>query len=111
MNGTEMRDIGIKKALDNADNTHDKWSDQAYSFLKDYIKHNDTFMAEDLRSASVDEVPIPPSKRAWGGIVVRASKAGLIKRVGFSNVKNPKAHATPATVWGVIRVENYHDSN
>jgi len=103
MNGTELRDIGIKKALDNADNTHDKWSEKAFNFLKDYIKHNDTFMAEDVRIASVDEVPIPPSKRAWGGVVIRASKAGLIKRVGFSNVKNPQAHATPATVWGVIK--------
>ena len=58
-------------------------------------------MTEDVRLASEKEIPMPPSNRAWGGIVVRASKAGLISRVGFSNVKNAKAHKTPATVWKV----------
>ena len=58
-------------------------------------------MTEDIRLASEKKVPIPPSNRAWGGVVVRASKAGLITRAGFSNVKNAKAHSTPATVWRV----------
>jgi|ETNvirome_6_1000_1030641.scaffolds.fasta_scaffold33731_1 hypothetical protein len=98
----DLRDRGIKIALDNADSTHDKWSDKAYNFLKDYIKSHREFMAEDVRMASEEEVPIPPSKRAWGGVVLRASKAGLIRRVGFSNVKNLKAHGTPATVWRVV---------
>jgi len=100
--GGELRDIGIKTALDNADSTHDKWSDRAYIFLLNYIKSHREFMTEDVRVASEKEIPIPPSKRAWGGIVLRASKAGLIERIGFSNVKNIKAHRTPATVWRVI---------
>ena len=99
--GAELRDRGIKAALDNADSTHDKWSDKAYTFLLNYIKSHSEFMTEDVRVASEEEVPIPPSKRAWGGVVVRASKAGLIKRIGFSLVKNIKAHKTPATVWRV----------
>ena len=98
----DLRDRGIKVALDNADSTHDKWSDKAYNFLKNYIKSHREFMAEDVRVASEEEVPTPPSKRAWGGIVLRASNAGLIRRIGFSNVKNLKAHRTPATVWRVV---------
>ena len=99
--GSQLRDKGIKKALDNADNTHDKWSEKAYKFLIKYIKSQYNFMTEDVRIASEKEIPLPPSNRAWGGIILRASRAGLITRVGFSSVKNVKAHRTPATVWRV----------
>ena len=99
--GSQLRDKGIKQAINNANDTHEKWSEKAYKFLTDYIKSHHEFMTEDVRVASEKKIPIPPSNRAWGGIVIRASKAGLISRVGFSNVKNVKAHRTPATVWRV----------
>tara|TARA_R100001530_G_scaffold92678_1_gene64367 strand:- start:398 stop:715 length:318 start_codon:yes stop_codon:yes gene_type:complete len=100
-NGSQLRDKGIKKALDNANNTYDKWSDRAYKFLVNYIKSQYEFMTEDVRIASEKEIPKPPSGRAWGGIILKASRAGLIDRVGFSNVKNAKAHKTPASIWRV----------
>ena len=99
--GSQLRDKGIKQAINNANDTHEKWSEKAYKFLTDYIKSHHEFMTEDVRVASEKKIPIPPSNRAWGGIILRASKAGLISRVGFSNVKNAKAHKTPATVWRV----------
>ena len=83
-----------------------QWSDRAYVFLLDYIKsrdfYNREFMTEDVRVASESELPAPPDKRAWGGIVRRAAKAGLIERIGYSHVKNFKAHRTPAAVWRVV---------
>ena len=100
-NGTQLRDKGINQAIDNADDTHERWSEKAYKFLINWIKTQYEFMTEDVRLASEKEIPIPPSNRAWGGIILRASRAGLISRVGFSNVKNAKAHRTPATVWRV----------
>ena len=100
-NGTQLRDKGIKQAIDNADDTHEKWSEKAYKFLTDYIRSHHEFMTEDVRVASEKKIPIPPSNRAWGGIILKAVKAGLITRVGFSSVKNVKAHRTPATVWRV----------
>jgi hypothetical protein len=100
-NGTELRDKGIKKALDNANNTHDRWSDKAYDFLLKYIKYQYEFMTEDVRVASEKAIPKPPSNRAWGSVILRASRSGLINRVGFANVKNAKAHKTPASVWRV----------
>ena len=100
-NGAELRDKGIKKALDNANNTHDKWSDKAYDFLLKYIKYQNQFMTEDVRVASEKAIPKPPSNRAWGSVILKAAKSGLINRVGFANVKNAKAHKTPASVWRV----------
>ena len=100
-NGAELRDKGIKKALDNANNTHNEWSDKAYNFLLKYIKYQPKFMTEDVRVASEKAIPKPPSNRAWGSVILRASRSGLINRVGFANVKNAKAHKTPASVWRV----------
>ena len=60
-NGSQLRDKGIKKAVDNANDTHEKWSDKAYKFLVKYIKSQHEFMTEDVRMASEKEIPKPPS--------------------------------------------------
>ena len=99
--GTELRDNGIAQAMENADAQVNEWTFEAYQFLLHYSKSNKEFMAEDVRLASEGIIDEPPSKRAWGGIIVRAVKSGLIKRKGFMNVKNAKAHCTPATLWEV----------
>jgi len=97
--GQELRDQGIQKAVDNADSQIENWSQRAYEFLVEYCKTNKGFMTEDVRNASLKVLESPPSNRAWGGIMVRARKAGLITPNGFKNVKNKKAHCTPATYW------------
>jgi hypothetical protein len=99
--GSKLRDLGIDQSFENAENKCEKWGSLAYSFLLQYIKENDTFMAEDVRVASQSIVPDPPSKRAWGAIFVMAKKNKIIKSIGFGNVKNPKAHRTPATLWAI----------
>ncbi len=102
LEGNRLRDLGIKQSFENAENNNEFWGECAYSFLLQYAKTNNTFMAEDVRVASKGVVPEPPSKRAWGAVFVRARKNNLIKSNGFSNVKNPKAHRTPATLWEVV---------
>tara|TARA_R110001606_G_scaffold72484_1_gene166966 strand:+ start:245 stop:574 length:330 start_codon:yes stop_codon:yes gene_type:complete len=99
--GNELRDLGINKSFKNAEDKNKKWGSLAYSFLLQYIKENHTFMAEDVRVSSEGIVPEPPSKRAWGAIFVMAKKNKIIKSIGFANVRNPKAHRTPATLWEV----------
>ena len=83
-NGAELRDKGIKKALDNANNTHDKWSDKAYDFLLKYIKYQNQFMTEDVRVASEKAIPKPPSNRAWGSVILKAAKSGSVPRSSSS---------------------------
>jgi len=98
--GQQLRDKGISQAVNHADQQSENWSHYAYQFLLSYIKQNREFMSEDVRAASVGIVDTPPSSRAWGGIIVRAVKSGLIRRKDFCTVKNPKAHCTPASLWG-----------
>lgn len=100
--GTELRDKGIEKAVEHANHVYTQWSEKAFDFLLKYLQTAQEFMVEDVRKASEGIVPSPPSLRAWGGVIVRAAKANLIKKIGFRNVTNAKAHCTPASVWEKI---------
>jgi hypothetical protein len=99
----QARDEGMKKAVDHADDVKPGWSQKAYELLLKFLsEQHGPFMAEDVRSfAAMVDFPLPPSGRAWGAVIVRASKNGLIKRSGYAPVKNVRAHMTPATLWTI----------
>lgn len=100
--GEQLRDKGIERAITHANQIDIGWSEKAFSFLIQYLQTAAEFMVEDVRKASEGIVPAPPSLRAWGGVIRRAAFAGLIKKIGFKNVINAKAHCTPASVWAKI---------
>jgi hypothetical protein len=97
----QARDKGIEQAEKHANQVHDSWSDKAFEFLKSFIVNHKKFLAEDVRYYSAGVIPEPPSQRAWGAVIVRAAKQGLIRRVGYEQVKNAKAHRANASVWAV----------
>jgi len=105
--GAKLRDRGIDRAVSHADSVEPQWSEQAYQFLLTFLTHNREFMAEDVREASIGIVPEPPSNRAWGGVIVRAAKAGYIRKAGFKKVRNSRAHCTPAAVWQSLYFGEY----
>lgn len=99
--GRENRDSGMQTAISHADAVSPEWSVRAYSLLQRYLKdYPGEFMAEDFRSfcAQVD-FELPPHARAFGGVISRAAKAGLIRKVRIGQVKNVKAHCALASVW------------
>lgn len=101
----ELRDEGIQRAVDHADDLAPacapKWSDTAYAFLLDYAATHNEFTTEDVRQAAeaAGKVTIPPDKRAWGGVVQRASRARVIERAGFTVAKDPKVHCNNISLW------------
>lgn len=97
----EERDRGIQQAVDHADQVNDNWSGQAYAVLQVFLKeYPGEFMAEDFRSyCAMIDFALPPHARAFGGVIARAAKAGLIKHVRIDKVKNVKAHRANAAVW------------
>lgn len=98
--GKQLADAGMQQAVDHAEAVHESWADKAYAFIEKYVGYTrEPFMAEDVRMASLQVVPEPPSKRAWGLIIQRAAKAKLIRKLGYKAVTNPRAHGTPATLW------------
>lgn len=99
--GSELRDAGIKVAVDHANDVNEGWSEKAHHHLVMYLKQNPgQFQAEDARVyAEGQGLPDPPVKQAWGGVIRNAAKEGLITPVGYAPVKNPKAHCAIVRVW------------
>lgn len=100
--GEVLRDAGMQQAIDHAEQETPSWSDLALNMVSDFIDaypHLE-FMAEDVRKWSHHKgLPEPPSKRAWGGVIVRAARLDLIVKVGIGQVKNPTAHCANANIW------------
>lgn len=93
---------GMNRAVLNAESHDPEWAAQAYDFLKAFLQcvGPNEFMAEEVRTmAAKTGFTQPPSNRAWGAVIQRASRDGIIEFVGYQKTKNPMAHCTPAGVW------------
>lgn len=100
--GKILRDDGIKRAVDHADRVDPGWQDKAYKFLIErYLpQKNGPFMTEDVRSfAAYWDIDPPPDNRAWGHVIVKAVKAGILKKAGTGTTENPISHKRPANFW------------
>lgn len=97
----EARDRGMEKAVGHAQSVCLYWDIWAMDYLKKYIDQvTGPFMTEDFRNwAEAKGLQSPPSKRAYGSIIQKASKNGLIQFHRYGKTTNPKAHCTPAAIW------------
>jgi hypothetical protein len=100
--GEELRDHGIEQATRHANDQDAYWSERAFEFLKQYIVDVAEFQTEDVRHASIGQVPEPPCLRAWGSVIRRAAQRNLIAKVGIAPVTNPAAHCANAAVWRAV---------
>lgn len=102
--GAELKILGIEAAADHADKEIEQWGTKAYNYFVDYIKMVDMFKTEDVRVyAEQSGLPEPPTKRAWGAVVLRVARAGLISKNGHTTVNNPKAHHAFVALWKVVK--------
>lgn len=102
--GHDLAIQGMQTAVDNANRVHPDWSDMAYNYMHAWLQTVPSgyrFMTEDarIRSEILGTIPPPPSKRAWGAIILKAARAGLIRKAGYQQVKNKNAHCANATLW------------
>ncbi len=72
------------------------WSERAYAFLVEYSATHSAFLAEELIHASRGKVSEPPTTKAWGGVVLRASRSGFLRKVGYSDHTR---NAQPKILW------------
>lgn len=98
----ELAIEGAFRAMDHADQKIGSWSDRAYNFFVNWAtKHGGEFMTEDVRMAAEKAkgyVP-PPDERAWGAIILRAKRKGLLEHAGFAPMKSRNCHGNPKSVW------------
>lgn len=95
------RDEGMQRAIDHADCLCDTWSLRAFNWVHGYAQWHAEFMSEDVRMAA-EKAPgfvAPPDNRAWGAVMIKAARAGLIERTGYAQAKNPRVHCSVNAVW------------
>lgn len=103
--GQQLKEIGMQQAIDHADSQPPyNWSEKAFKFIcswLDMVPAGYQFLAEDIRQQAEHSrsIPLPPSRRAYGSLMVKARNMGLIKAIGTEKVRNPLAHQANATVW------------
>ena len=98
--GAELAVCGAEQAADHAEQVAPGWREMALQAVREFIKqHNGAFLAEDVRTWA-RHIPPVPSERAWGSVMLRASRLGLIINTGETRkVKNATAHSANASVW------------
>ena len=82
------------------------WAEDAYAALLRYVKYlakdGRDFTAEDVRACcqgiTVDE---PRDRRAWGHIMLRGARDGIIRKSGYREHKDPSRHNGISITWKV----------
>jgi hypothetical protein len=94
------RDAGIAVAADHADAVIPEWGEYAYQLFVQYARDHAEFLTEKAREYAEDRgLPLPPDKRAWGRVPIRAAKAGIVSKIGYALATDPKVHCRPSTLW------------
>lgn len=104
--GAQLRDRGILKAAEHADFIQFDWNKKAFECFKQFLLTRAfPWACEDFRKWCQDytDLPVPPSLRAFGGIIKRAACLKIIHKTGYTQVKNPRAHMANASLWEEIK--------
>lgn len=100
-----LRDEGIQRAVDHADREIESWSDRATYMLMSCARargQGSEITSESIRNyAEFHDLPPPPDKRAWGAVMLKAARAGVIKKIGYTTANDPKVHCNPVSLWRV----------
>jgi len=93
MTGKELKEAGIEQV---DSNTPEQWKIDADSVIMSMASSGREFTAEDVR-CFVGDPPNHPN--AFGARFNSASKAGIIKRVGYKQASRNSAHARVIAVY------------
>ena len=101
--GAELAVQGAEQAADHAEQAAPGWREMALQAVREFIKqHQGVFQAEDVRTYA-KAVPPAPSLRAWGSVMLTASRIGLIRNTGqTAKVSNPVAHMANSALWEIV---------
>lgn len=99
--GVTPKQKAIELSVTNQDAKINGWSDKALELLKQYSLIVTDFITEDFRIyAESNGLEKPKEPRAYGAVVLRATKANFIMWTGeYREMKNLKSHGCPKKVW------------
>lgn len=90
---------GMQRAVEHADRVEPEWSELALDFLGRFARqHPYPFLIEQVIAESIGDVPQPPTTKAWGAIVRRASREGWLVKAGYADATATR-NACPKILW------------
>lgn len=100
MTGSELRDEGIRRAEGHAERVEPGWLEHAVEYVRDYARLHPELTSEKARQyAERCGLPEPPDKRSWGGVMLRALRAGVVEKIGWTTADDPLVHNNPVSLW------------
>lgn len=96
----ERRDEAIARVVANADEREPGWPDRAYAALLRFCEQErNPFIIEEAREwAEARGFITPPhDHRAWGAIVQRAARAGVVLKDGYAPARS--SNLSPKVRW------------
>lgn len=97
MSARDERNEAIEAVGEAADRASPYWTERACEAIQTFARKRwpEPFLIEDVRAANCIEPP--HDERAWGAAAQKASRRGLIVRIGFAPAKS--SHLSPKPVW------------
>ena len=95
---------GHAAAKRSADRAGMAWQDHAITYLCSYVRNCLTpFLAEDVVQFACRDglCPEPPDARAWGHVMQRAKRMGLIEPCGYRAARS--SNGSPKVLWRAKR--------
>ena len=92
-------ETGMQRALERAADGMPQWPELAFDFLRTYARANENFAGWMVvrSAANTFEFPAPPTAKAWGAVLKRAVREGVIACAGMT--KDPHRHGNPIPLW------------
>ena len=96
------RDEAMQRAVDAADGRVPKWSEVAYQYVRLYAQRNrgKQFIGRAItQAAKAYGLESPASEKAWGSVIQRAVREGVLMKIGFA--QDPNRHCSPVPKFTV----------
>lgn len=90
---------GAALAAAKADRVHGDWTAKAAAAWYRHAREHQFFTAEDVRLASVADVPAAPDQRAWGAVARAAMRMDYCKAAGVTRAKSRNVHGSYSTLY------------
>lgn len=88
------RDSGMQRAAEHAGR---EWQDRAVGFVRRYARLYPRMLAENVRAMADANGFASPSNKAWGPVMQRAAREGIIKADGYAPANS--SNRSPKTQW------------
>lgn len=101
MDARQLADDGARRAVEHANRELFGWEDEAIGWVREATKNLKLFTTSYVRlHARGRGFRDPPDSRAWGAVMKRAAKEGIIKPTNeFVGTSLRASHGRPERLW------------